>query len=314
MDAGTAGGPTAERPPHIPAAPPPETPAAPPPEFPPAPPPDVPPPHVPAAPAPQIPPGAGPMFDWTPAAAAPPAARPVRWDGVSVTALALAIPGLVVAAIPLAITGLARTRGKARRGRGLAIAGLALSWLWTVLLATVAGAAMMLVAQDQAPPPDSSAAAAGVPLVQPQPTPTASQPPSVVASPSPRPPAAPPVRPKKVRVKNLRPGHCVDREPTKVFETLPVVPCAQSHAVEIYAIPNLGRGKWPGETAIYDRAENACRAAFEAYVGVPYDESTLEIGGSAPTQDSWRAGDRNAICILRDPAGRLVGTMKGRAL
>jgi hypothetical protein len=57
------------------------------------------------------------------------------WDRVSIAALVLAVPGVVIAAIPLAIVGFTRTRNGVRRGRALAVAGLALSWAWTLVLA-----------------------------------------------------------------------------------------------------------------------------------------------------------------------------------
>ncbi len=119
------------------------------------------------------------------------------------------------------------------------------------------------------------------------------------------------MRPKKIRIDKLRAGHCIDREPTDTFETMPVVPCGQPHDVEIYAVRDLRGGRWPGQQAVDELADEACRAAFRTYVGVEYNESTLEISWSTPTADGWRYGDRSALCILNDPAGRLVGSMKG---
>jgi hypothetical protein len=46
-------------------------------------------------------------------------------------------------------------------------------------------------------------------------------------------------------------------------------------------------------------------------MGIAYDESTLEVSWYTPTAASWRNNDRTAQCILDDPAGRLVDTMKG---
>jgi hypothetical protein len=262
---------------------------------------------------PAVTPGDHPMSYWPAAPVVPPASRPGRWDGVSIAALVLAVPGVLVAAIPLAIAGLVRTRHRVRRGRGLAIAGLVLSWAWTILLSAVAGAALMLVAEREAPPAASSPGVATAPVAQPPPAPASTEPPRVTPSPTlVTPPRS--VRPKRIRVKDIRVGHCIDRTPANTFETLPVVPCVQPHDVEVYAIRGLGRGGWPGDKALTDRADKACRPPFEAYVGVPYDESTLEISWYLPTQSSWRVGDREVTCILHDPAGRLVGTMKGRAL
>jgi hypothetical protein len=232
---------------------------------------------------------------------------------VSIAALVLAVPGILVAAIPLAIAGLVRTRHRVRRGRGLAIAGLVLSWAWTILLSAVAGAALMFVAEREARPAASSQGAASAPVAQPPPAPVSSEPPGITPSPTPGTPPRP-VKPKRISTEKIKVGHCIDRMPAKTFVTLPVVPCVQPHDVEVYAIRNLGRGGWPGDKALADRADKACHPVFATYVGVPYDQSTLETSWYGPTQAGWRAGNREVACLLYDPAGRLVGTMKGRAL
>ena len=226
-------------------------------------------------------------------------------------AFVLAVPGAIVAAVPLGIVGLVRTRNRARRGRGLAVSGLVVSGLWTLVLAMVAGAAMMLLIQQSGETATPPAAASGV---TPSPTPVDSAPPSATPAPSTAAPTPRPVRPKKVRIKDIRIGHCIDREPTGTFETLPVVPCAQPHDVEVFAIRSLSAGRWPGDQAVSERADKACRPAFQAYVGVSYDESTLEMSWYMPTKSAWQAGDRGVTCVLRDPTGRLGATMRGRGV
>jgi hypothetical protein len=38
------------------------------------------------------------------------------------------------------------------------------------------------------------------------------------------------------------------------------------------------------------------------------------MGWYAPTKASWPAGTRDAMCVLNDPAGRLVRSMRGSRL
>jgi hypothetical protein len=163
------------------------------------------------------------------------------------------------------------------------------------------GAAAVLLGQDRTPPDASSAAAADLPVVTSSPTPAA----TATAHPSPSSSARPPDRPRKIRIDKVRAGQCVDREPTgQTFETLPVVPCGQAHDLEIYAIRKLGGGRWPGNDAVQNLAEKACRAAFQTYVGVAYDESTLEIGWYTPTAAGWGSttGPRCAFSTTRPAA------------
>jgi hypothetical protein len=49
-------------------------------------------------------------------------------------------------------------------------------------------------------------------------------------------------------------------------------------------------------------------------VGVGYDESRLEAGWFTPTEGSWRGGDRRSLCVLDDPGGRMVDTMRNSRL
>lgn len=67
----------------------------------------------------------------------PPLPAPSGTDGFSVAALVFGILALVPVAVPLGVIGLVRTRHGARRGRGLAIAGLVLSTVWVGVLVGV---------------------------------------------------------------------------------------------------------------------------------------------------------------------------------
>jgi hypothetical protein len=69
---------------------------------------------------------------WPSSGAPPP--PPGGTDGFSVAALVCGILALVPVAAPLGVIGLVRTSREARRGRGLAIAGLVLSAFWVTAL------------------------------------------------------------------------------------------------------------------------------------------------------------------------------------
>ena len=89
------------------------------------------------------------------------------------------------------------------------------------------------------------------------------------------------------------------------------VDCAAPHDSELYALPELPEGAWPGQDAVNASAEQACLDEFAGYVGVPHDQSALEFGFLTPDEAAWAAGDRQVWCVVGDPAGQLTGTVRG---
>lgn len=81
---------------------------------------------------------------------------------------------------------------------------------------------------------------------------------------------------------------------------LPVVPCEQPHTDEIYYIFQVDDdGEYPGDDPLNETAWDGCIAQFEAFVGVPYDSSALDVYTYQPTRTSWaRADDRTVHCIV----------------
>jgi hypothetical protein len=56
-----------------------------------------------------------------------------------------------------------------------------------------------------------------------------------------------------------------------------------------------------------------CSAAFEGYVGVPYDQSRLFFSYYPPDQALWDSGSRLVQCVLQneDPKDLLTSSMAG---
>lgn len=98
----------------------------------------------------------------------------------------------------------------------------------------------------------------------------------------------------------------------EIFE-LPVVPCDQPHTDEVYFIYQTEDGEFPGDDVLLEEAWDGCVAQFEAFVGVPYEESVLDIYSYQPTKVSWiRASDRTVHCIVFNYED-VTGTLKGSA-
>ncbi|QYM63233.1 septum formation family protein [Microbacterium sp. Se5.02b] len=100
----------------------------------------------------------------------------------------------------------------------------------------------------------------------------------------------------------LEVGDCLpfvdDGDAEQIYE-LPVVPCDSPHTDEVFFIFEVEDGAFPGDDALGETAWDGCLAQFDDYVGIPYDDSTIDFYTYQPTKGSWaRADDRTVQCIL----------------
>lgn len=92
-----------------------------------------------------------------------------------------------------------------------------------------------------------------------------------------------------------------------------IVGCDGPHDREAYHLtqyPADDDDPAPPEETLRRWAQSACLDEFEAFVGLEYVLSALEIGVVIPTFESWTDdGDRNVICfVYPDEAGRRLRT------
>lgn len=96
-----------------------------------------------------------------------------------------------------------------------------------------------------------------------------------------------------------------------VVETVPILPCTESHTYEAYSAFQIDDGDFPGLDAITAQADQGCVDAFEDFVGVSYESSMLEFTYYYPTEESWNGlGDREVLCLVFDPAGDVTGSLE----
>ncbi|WP_084038936.1 septum formation family protein [Demequina sp. NBRC 110053] len=110
-------------------------------------------------------------------------------------------------------------------------------------------------------------------------------------------------------------GECVI-EPTVAQEgegevgALDTVDCAQPHHGEVYSTHELTDESYPAD--IDTQADAVCYDSFEAYVGVPYDESRYYYSVTYPSPETWDAGDRQVACFVVGEEGEeLTGSVQG---
>jgi hypothetical protein len=108
----------------------------------------------------------------------------------------------------------------------------------------------------------------------------------------------------------LRVGDCLP-EADLIGEqrTVELVTCSKPHQVEVFAVFDL-EGEFTTAEEVGQLADAGCFDRFEAYVGVPPEQSSLNVYDLVPpTKTSFRQ-DPSVSCLLiaDDP---LTGTMKG---
>ena len=111
-------------------------------------------------------------------------------------------------------------------------------------------------------------------------------------------------------------GLCFDDEEETSGEvsSVPDVPCEEPHDNEVFALIQYTGESFPGPETMQAEARDLCIGDFEAYVGLAYEESELEVYPLVPTSGSWDDGDREIVCALYAlDLSELTGSMKGAA-
>ncbi|WP_052664949.1 septum formation family protein [Nitriliruptor alkaliphilus] len=105
----------------------------------------------------------------------------------------------------------------------------------------------------------------------------------------------------------LEPGDCVRTDEAGAgpggLTDVTIVDCDEPHHLEVFHVFDLAPDQTEGE-ALVDAVREACLGdAFTDYVGVPEDESPLELLPLPPTADQLARGDTEVVCTLREPGG-----------
>ena len=155
-------------------------------------------------------------------------------EPLAIASLATAVVGLGPVGVGLGIAALLRTRRLGTRGRGLALAGIVVGAVWTLVALALAAMAVMMAIGSRPLPRD-------VPRAQ------------------------------DAHARQLVAGNCVDPLPADGnIDLVHVVPCAKPHAALVitqYAFePDA---TWPGQAAADRRVATACQlSAAESAAGL----------------------------------------------
>ena len=110
---------------------------------------------------------------------------------------------------------------------------------------------------------------------------------------------------------SIKVGDCLnDATASGTVTTAPIVPCSQPHDSEAFTSITMKDGDFPGTDAVKAQADQGCAGAFPGFVGIPYNDSKLDISYYFPTSDSWANGDREILCTVYDDGVKTTGTLK----
>lgn len=99
---------------------------------------------------------------------------------------------------------------------------------------------------------------------------------------------------------DLEVGDCFSVESDELV-TVAVVDCEQLHEYEAFALVDHEAGEadpHPGDEAMLEYGDTACRAPFGEYVGREYQASIWYITSLYPSEQTWAGGDREIVCTL----------------
>ncbi|MEX2504024.1 MAG: septum formation family protein [Egicoccus sp.] len=102
---------------------------------------------------------------------------------------------------------------------------------------------------------------------------------------------------------DLQVGDCLAPEPDLTGEVseIPVVPCDQAHAQEVFATVEHPADAYPGAGAVAAWADGACMTELQDDLGYGLEDG-LYISYLLPTFDGWNTDDdRNVVCVVVSP-------------
>ena len=209
-------------------------------------------------------------------------------NGFAIASLIFGIIGGAILGFIFGFIALSQTKRTGQSGRGMAVAGIALSAMWTVGLVL-----LIVVAVAASSTGDDNG---GLPTTTP--TTTADAP----STPAPS---------TAISATDLEVGECLNdlAESTDV-SSLPSVPCAQPHQGEVFAVFDLPAGPFPGSAGVDDLVNQGCNARLADYSpGAPADPA-ISLFSVYPLEKNWDQGDREVVCIAKATAGTATGSIK----
>jgi len=175
-----------------------------------------------------------------------------------------------VLSVILGIAALAEIRRTGKRGKGLGIAGIALSGVWTV---TIIGLIVVGATTGGGSPGAGTAGSTG----------QASHPASV-------------------SVFSLPVGTCFHNPAvtTLGITSVTAIACTKAHNAQVFAEFDATGSRFPGTVALERRADSGCNARMTGNLAQSKITSTMSLHFIFPQQLAWDSGQRRISCLIVD--------------
>jgi len=215
-------------------------------------------------------------------------------NGFAIAALIFGIIGGALLGFIFGFIALSQTKRTGQNGRGMAIAGIVLSALWTV------GVLLLIILAVASSTPSGPVTPTTLPTASPTAEPTTEPP--VTTAPS-----------TAISATELQVGDCLnDLTNSTDVSSLPSVDCTQPHEGEVFAVFDLPPGPYPGADGVDDLVSKGCNARLAEYSpGAPSDDA-VGLFSVYPLEQNWERGDREVVCIAKATSGTTTGSIKGR--
>ncbi len=216
----------------------------------------------------------------------PPNQQPM--SGLAIASFVLGLIGLflltAVLSVILGIVALAEIRRNGQRGRGLAIAGIAVSGVWLV---AVIGLIVLGATSGGGSGTGTGAAA------------RASN------------PASKPSHQASVNVFSLAVGTCFDNPAGQEFSinSVTAISCSQAHNAQVFAEFNTTGTSFPGTAALERRADNGCNARISGNLNQSKITSSMSLHFIFPRQLAWDSGQRRISCLIENSSRDLRSSL-----
>jgi hypothetical protein len=197
-----------------------------------------------------------------------------------------------VLSVILGIAAMAEIRRTGQRGRGLAIAGFALSGVWVAAIVGLIGLGAVTGGSSGNNPSSAPASSAG------------NSPATTQAS-----------TPASVNVFSLPVGTCFDNPSGNLFSINSVTPisCSTAHNAQVFGQFNVKGTSFPGTAAMERRADNGCNARISGHLDQPKVTSTMSLHFIFPRQLAWDSGQRRISCLFMDASRDLTSSLLARS-
>jgi hypothetical protein len=214
----------------------------------------------------------------------PPYPGQVGWYAQEKTTNGMSIAALVVGLVPcipflgaiFGLVALKQVKRSGERGKGMAVAGLTLSSVWTLgLAAIITLAAVGVFEEGDTPVTDIKAGQCF----------------------------------NTVGKKLSDYGDDKDARSTSVN----VVDCAEAHDAEAFAVYEIQSGSddpYPGVDAVTEDAQTNCSKYARTYLDGKAPSASTRLYFYVPPAEGWAGHQRAVICFLGSPSGQVTGSLK----